>query len=196
MLSGLSSRCISRSSSSGGERDVRARPGATSRRVRSSHWTASSRPPHGHAERVLVAVDCAKERLGADPSLLEESPFTLDIDHHHDNTRFGDVNLIVPDASSTGEILSDVFRELGVEITPEIADRSMSPSSPTPAASSTRTRARRRARLAADLVDGGRLAQGLPDGVRERAVREAEVARAGARSRRCTRAGDSSFPIS
>ena len=32
------------------------------------------------------------------------------IDHHHDNTRFGDVNLVVPDASSTGEVLRDVFR--------------------------------------------------------------------------------------
>ena len=46
----------------------------------------------------------------------------LDIDHHHDNTRFGDVNLIVADASSTGEVLRDVFAELGVELTPEIAE--------------------------------------------------------------------------
>ena len=81
------------------------------------------KPPADHAERVLVAVDCAKEeRLGTDPSLLEQSPLTLDIDHHHDNTCFGDVNLIVADASSTGEVLADVFRNLGVEVTPEIAE--------------------------------------------------------------------------
>ena len=80
-------------------------------------------PPADHADRVLLAVDCAKEeRLGPDPSILERAPFTIDIDHHHDNTRFGDVNLIVPEASSTGEILADVFRELGVEITPELAE--------------------------------------------------------------------------
>jgi len=80
-------------------------------------------PPPDHAERVLVAVDCAnEERLGPDPTLLQDSPLTLDIDHHHDNTRFGDVNLIVAGASSTGEILAEVFRELGVEITPEIAE--------------------------------------------------------------------------
>ena len=80
-------------------------------------------PPADHAERVLVAVDCAKEeRLGPDPSVLARAPLTLDIDHHHDNTRFGDVNLIVADASSTGEILADLFRELGIEITPEIAE--------------------------------------------------------------------------
>jgi bifunctional oligoribonuclease and PAP phosphatase NrnA len=79
--------------------------------------------PSDHEERVLVAVDCAKEeRLGPDPSILERAPFVVDIDHHHDNTRFGDVNLIVADASSTGEILADVFAELGVEITPEIAE--------------------------------------------------------------------------
>jgi bifunctional oligoribonuclease and PAP phosphatase NrnA len=80
-------------------------------------------PPPDHAERVLVAVDCAKEeRLGPDPSVLELAPLTLDIDHHHDNTRFGDINLIVADASSTGEILADIFRELDVELTPEIAE--------------------------------------------------------------------------
>jgi phosphoesterase RecJ-like protein len=80
-------------------------------------------PPADHAARVLLAVDCAKEeRLGPDPSVLELAPFTVDVDHHHDNTRFGDVNLVVPEASSTGEIMADVFQELGVEITPEIAE--------------------------------------------------------------------------
>jgi bifunctional oligoribonuclease and PAP phosphatase NrnA len=79
--------------------------------------------PADHEERVLLAVDCAKEeRLGPDPSVLVRAPFVVDIDHHHDNTRFGNVNLIDPDASSTGEILADVFAELGVEITPEIAE--------------------------------------------------------------------------
>jgi phosphoesterase RecJ-like protein len=80
-------------------------------------------PPPDAAERVLLAVDCAKaERLGRDPTLLQRAPFVLDIDHHHDNTRFGDVNLIVPNASSTGEVLADVFRALGVLLTPEIAE--------------------------------------------------------------------------
>src|SRR5437762_3243075 len=74
-------------------------------------------------ERVLVAVDCAKaERIGPDPAPVERTLLVVDIDHHHDNTRFGDVNLIVADASSTGEVLRDVFRELGVELTPELAE--------------------------------------------------------------------------
>src|SRR6266516_5885512 len=80
-------------------------------------------PPADAAERVLVALDCANEdRLGQDLSLLEQAPLTIDIDHHHDNSRFGDVTLVVPDASSTGEVLRDLFAELGVELTPEIAE--------------------------------------------------------------------------
>jgi bifunctional oligoribonuclease and PAP phosphatase NrnA len=79
-------------------------------------------PPEA-GERVVVAVDCANEsRLGPDPEILHQSPFTIDIDHHHDNTRFGAVNLIVPDASSTAEVLRDVFTELGVRLTPDIAE--------------------------------------------------------------------------
>jgi len=79
--------------------------------------------PADVAERVLVALDCAnEERMGPDPALLEQAPLTIDIDHHHDNTRFGRLNLVVPDASSTGEVLRDVFAELDVELTPEIAE--------------------------------------------------------------------------
>jgi phosphoesterase RecJ-like protein len=80
-------------------------------------------PPTDAAERVLVAVDCANEtRIGPDLTLIDDAPLTLDIDHHHDNSRFGDVNLVVGDASSTGEVLRDVFTELDVELTPEIAE--------------------------------------------------------------------------
>jgi phosphoesterase RecJ-like protein len=79
--------------------------------------------PEDFADRVLVAVDCASaNRVGAEPGLVEAASFTVNIDHHHDNPRFGDVNLIVADASSTGEVLADVFGELKVELTPEIAE--------------------------------------------------------------------------
>jgi len=79
-------------------------------------------PPEDAAERVLLAVDCAKEDRIGDETVLSAAPLVLDIDHHHDNTRFGDLNLIVADASSTGEVLRDVFAELGVELTPELAE--------------------------------------------------------------------------
>jgi phosphoesterase RecJ-like protein len=78
--------------------------------------------PNDVSERVLVALDCANESRIADPEVLGRVPLSIDLDHHHDNTRFGDLNLIVSDASSTGEVLRDLFRELGVDLTPEIAE--------------------------------------------------------------------------
>ena len=75
--------------------------------------------PADFGQRVLVAVDCAsKARVGAEPDVVDAASFTINIDHHHDNPRFGDVNLIVPDASSTGEVLADVFEALDVRLTP------------------------------------------------------------------------------
>jgi len=71
--------------------------------------------------RVVVAVDCAQETRLTDARLLDGS-VVVNIDHHHDNTRFGTVNLVVADASSTAEVLADVFAELGVSLTPEIAE--------------------------------------------------------------------------
>jgi phosphoesterase RecJ-like protein len=78
--------------------------------------------PDDVSERVLLALDCANESRIADPEVLGRVPLSIDLDHHHDNSRFGDVNLIVPDASSTGEVLRDLFRELDVELTPDIAE--------------------------------------------------------------------------
>jgi phosphoesterase RecJ-like protein len=79
--------------------------------------------PADASERVLVALDCANEqRIGPDASVLEQAPLVVNIDHHHDNTRFGRLTLVVPDASSTGEVLRDLFAELDVALTPEIAE--------------------------------------------------------------------------
>jgi phosphoesterase RecJ-like protein len=79
-------------------------------------------PADAH-ERVLLALDCANEsRLGPDPEVLASAPLVVNVDHHHDNTRFGGVNLVVGEASSTGEIVRDLFAVLGVELAPEIAE--------------------------------------------------------------------------
>src|SRR5689334_11546837 len=78
--------------------------------------------PEDAGERVLLAVDCAKEDRIGDEAVLTLTKLVLNIDHHHDNTRFGNVNLIVADASSTGEVLRDLLTELGVALTPELAE--------------------------------------------------------------------------
>jgi bifunctional oligoribonuclease and PAP phosphatase NrnA len=79
--------------------------------------------PPDAADRIVLALDCANaSRTGLDPEFLERSPLVLDVDHHHDNSRFGKINLIVPDASSTGEIVRDLLAELGIALTPKIAE--------------------------------------------------------------------------
>ena len=79
--------------------------------------------PDDASERILLALDCANEsRIGPDPEVLQLSPLVVNIDHHHDNSRFGDVNVIDATASSTGELLRDLFRELEIELTPAIAE--------------------------------------------------------------------------
>jgi len=78
--------------------------------------------PDDVSERVLVALDCANESRIADPEVLGRVPVSINIDHHHDNSRFGQINLIVADASSTGEVLRDLLRELDVELTDDIAE--------------------------------------------------------------------------
>src|SRR5471030_1165837 len=79
--------------------------------------------PADVGERVLLAVDCANEqRIGPDPDPVERAKLVLDVDHHHDNSRFGDINLIVDDASSTAEIVRDILDELELPLTPAIAE--------------------------------------------------------------------------
>jgi phosphoesterase RecJ-like protein len=79
--------------------------------------------PSDVGERVLVAVDCANERrISESRDALERTESVINVDHHHDNSCFGNVNLVVADASSTAEIVRDVLAELGVDLTPEIAE--------------------------------------------------------------------------
>ncbi len=79
--------------------------------------------PDDVGERVFFALDCANEsRLGQGEEALERAPLVLNVDHHHDNTRFGGVNVVAAEASSTGEIVRDLVDLLDVELTPDIAE--------------------------------------------------------------------------
>ena len=79
-------------------------------------------PPADVAERTIVFLDCGNiDRMPVD-FLQEDGLHILNIDHHHDNTRFGTVNLVVPEASCTAEIVWRLAKELGAEITPPVAD--------------------------------------------------------------------------
>jgi len=69
--------------------------------------------PDDLPERVLLAADCANERrIGEDTEAVDGAALVVNVDHHHDNSRFGGINLIVAEASSTAEIVRDILREL------------------------------------------------------------------------------------
>jgi bifunctional oligoribonuclease and PAP phosphatase NrnA len=79
-------------------------------------------PPADLADRVVIFLDCGNiDRMPVE-FLHEGENTVLNIDHHHDNTRFGTVNLVDVDASCTAEILYDLVGLLGVELTPEMAN--------------------------------------------------------------------------
>jgi len=78
-------------------------------------------PPADVVDRVLVFLDCGNiDRMPVE-FLQRDGAHILNIDHHHDNTCFGSVNLVDTEASCTAEIVFDLAKRLGAEITPEIA---------------------------------------------------------------------------
>jgi phosphoesterase RecJ-like protein len=78
-------------------------------------------PPADVVDRVVVFLDCGNiDRMPVD-FLRREDARVINIDHHHDNTRFGTLNLVDVEASSTVEIVYDLAGLLGAELTPEIA---------------------------------------------------------------------------
>jgi phosphoesterase RecJ-like protein len=79
-------------------------------------------PPADFHERTIVFLDCGN--LARNPALQFGAPGVeiLNIDHHHDNTRFGTVNLVDDTASCTAEIVWVLMHALGVSPTRTVAD--------------------------------------------------------------------------
>ena len=80
-----------------------------------------SDPPDDLDERTIVFVDCGNLERSPAEALQRPGARILNIDHHHDNTRFGTANHVDPVASSTAEIVWDLLHALGLELTPAIA---------------------------------------------------------------------------
>jgi bifunctional oligoribonuclease and PAP phosphatase NrnA len=79
-------------------------------------------PPADIRERTIVFLDCGNVDRNPADCLTFEGAHILNLDHHHDNTGFGTVNHVVPEASCTAEIVWDLMRGLEVEPTPRIAE--------------------------------------------------------------------------
>jgi phosphoesterase RecJ-like protein len=82
----------------------------------------SAELPDDAGERTLFALDCASAARLADRPPGELAGLLVNVDHHHDNTRFGAVNLVDGTASSTAELVLRVLRAAGLGLTREVAE--------------------------------------------------------------------------
>ncbi|MCR4430560.1 MAG: bifunctional oligoribonuclease/PAP phosphatase NrnA [Tepidanaerobacteraceae bacterium] len=64
---------------------------------------------------VIISLDCGdEERLGFEKPLKDLGKIVVNIDHHKSNTFFGDINIIDCHASSVGEILYHIIKDLTI----------------------------------------------------------------------------------
>lgn len=80
--------------------------------------------PADVADRTVIFVDCGNiERNPAAERLRPREGWgtIINVDHHHDNSRFGGVNHVDPSASCTAEMVWDLAHALGVPIGLDLA---------------------------------------------------------------------------
>lgn len=81
-----------------------------------------NREESGEPPDLVLVMDASNlERLSDTLGPLPEGTPIVNIDHHVSNTRFGTLNLVVPDASSTAEVTFDLLDALGIPVTASIA---------------------------------------------------------------------------
>ncbi len=74
--------------------------------------------PADVAQRTVVYLDCGN----IDRAIEIDAATILNIDHHHDNTRFGTINHVDPGASCTAEIVWELMNALDLPLTEQIAE--------------------------------------------------------------------------
>ncbi len=74
-------------------------------------------PPQGFDLAVLL--ECASVARSGQTNI--DGYFKINIDHHHSNDSYADINWVDPSASAVGEMVFDLAEELKIKWTPEIA---------------------------------------------------------------------------
>lgn len=66
---------------------------------------------------IVIVLDCGDlDRLGDSKKIADQTKYLINIDHHKTNTLYGDLNILNPKASSTGEIVYTLLKELDYNI--------------------------------------------------------------------------------
>lgn len=68
----------------------------------------------------VILLECADVSRSGQEGL--DDVFKINIDHHYSNTPYADINWIDPAAAAVGEMVFELSTELGVALSPEIAD--------------------------------------------------------------------------
>jgi bifunctional oligoribonuclease and PAP phosphatase NrnA len=77
-------------------------------------------PAPAHAP-VFVFDASDASRAGVYEAVVSQATVAVNVDHHISNTRFGTINLVLTDASSTGELVYDLLKSWKVSIPPGAA---------------------------------------------------------------------------
>jgi phosphoesterase RecJ-like protein len=81
-----------------------------------------SEPPHGIDPQLVLFFDSGNlERSGESVKQIAAHATIVNVDHHPSNSRFGDLNVIDPDASAVGQMVMEMLDHFGYAITPTIA---------------------------------------------------------------------------
>ena len=64
-----------------------------------------------------IVLDCGDfERVGGVKKFIQEDKPLINIDHHVTNDSFGSINVVQPKASSTCEMVFDLFKEASIRL--------------------------------------------------------------------------------
>lgn len=70
----------------------------------------------------FLALDCgASDRLGILEPAARRASCLINVDHHPGNEDFGDLNIVIIEASSTAELVTYLLKDLGVALDRELA---------------------------------------------------------------------------
>jgi len=70
----------------------------------------------------VITLDAAdRKRIGDIEHLFAENVKILNIDHHPTNDYFGNINVVVPHAAATAEVMYDFVQEIGIEMDKDLA---------------------------------------------------------------------------
>src|SRR5258708_18969555 len=81
-----------------------------------------SEPPHGVDPTLVFFFDSGNlERSGSAVRSIASHATIVNIDHHPSNSRFGDINVIDPEASAVGQMVMEMLDHFGYPIAQTMA---------------------------------------------------------------------------